>query len=409
METKAMTQSLKTNMNITPAMQQYYDIKKNHSDSILFFRMGDFYEMFEDDAKIAHKILGIALTTRNKNAQNPILLAWIPYHAKEKYLPMLIKSWYKVAIAEQVSDPKLKGIVEREVVRVITPWTLSLEWESYEQEDISPVIVSLVQDKQSYGLSVVNLWDHSWKCSEFHSLSRCAWELYKLSPSEVIIEKGIENREEIHEILSKKYRLNIYYYEFNEDPYTSLCAFFWSKNLEWFWIESYSLAQKASAIILAYIKENQQVSWEFLWNLSYESYSDYMDLDEATIRSLDLVYNIATNSSTQWTLFWALNQSKTPMGKRQLRSEILHPLQSMSEIQRRQKIIQALKTDTILLDKIHNSLSHISDIDALLSRISLERLTPRDLLSLKKSLKAVKAVYSLIEESDNKILKQLIK
>lgn len=111
-------------MNVTPAMMQYYDLKKEYEDAILFFRMGDFYEMFETDAEIAHSILGIALTSRNKNAENPIALAGIPYHAKEKYLSQFIDAGYKVAIAEQVSDPKLKGIVKREVVRVVTPATL---------------------------------------------------------------------------------------------------------------------------------------------------------------------------------------------------------------------------------------------------------------------------------------------
>jgi DNA mismatch repair protein MutS len=114
-------------MTITPAMQQYYDMKSHYSDAILFFRMGDFYEMFEDDAQIAHKILGIALTSRNKNAENPVLLAGIPFHAKEKYLPLLVQAGYKVAIAEQTSSAQAKGIVERQVVRVVTPATIGLE------------------------------------------------------------------------------------------------------------------------------------------------------------------------------------------------------------------------------------------------------------------------------------------
>ena len=389
-------------------MAQYYDIKDQHQDAVLFFRMGDFYEMFEDDAKIAHKILGIALTTRNKNAENPILLAGIPYHAKEKYLPMLVKAGYKIAIAEQVSDPKLKWIVQREVVRVVTPGTLGLEWESYENEEISQTIVSLVEDAGKYGLSIINLSNHSWTCSEFDTLESCFGELYKLAPSEVILQKSLSWREEIHELLSKKYRLNIYYYDFRENPYTFLISRFWVKNLEWYGIESRVLAQQASAQVLSYISNNQQSELSFLQNLSYETYSGYMNLDEATIRSLDLVYNMATQSQKEGTLFWALDQTKTSMGKRQLRSEILHPLQDIKEIQKRQKFIQAFKTDPILLDKIRTELNYISDLDALLSRLSLERASPRDLLSLKKSLQAVKAVYSLIENSNNTVLKKLM-
>ena len=117
--------------NLTPAMQQYYELKSQNPEAILWFRMGDFYEMFDEDAHIAHKVLGINITTRNKNAINPQPLAWVPYHAKDKYLPQLVNAWYKVAIAEQVSDPKAKWIVQREVVRVVTPATLNLEGEAY--------------------------------------------------------------------------------------------------------------------------------------------------------------------------------------------------------------------------------------------------------------------------------------
>lgn len=182
---------MNVNLNITPAMQQYYDIKHQYADAILFFRMGDFYEMFEEDAKIAHKILGITLTSRNKNAENPVLLAGIPYHAKEKYLPLLVEAGYKVAIAEQVSDPKLKGIVQREVVRVITPATISLEGESYENKEKSSIIVSLVTDGVFYGMSMINFSNHHFECCEFENFEACAGELYKLAPSEIVLEKHL--------------------------------------------------------------------------------------------------------------------------------------------------------------------------------------------------------------------------
>jgi len=131
--------------NHTPAMQQYHDIKKEYPDSIIFFRMGDFYEMFGEDAHIAHKVLGINITSRNKNASNPEALAGIPYHAKDKYLPSLIEAGYKVAIVEQVSDPKLKGIVKREVVRVVTPATLSLEGDTYDQYADRSLLLALTR------------------------------------------------------------------------------------------------------------------------------------------------------------------------------------------------------------------------------------------------------------------------
>lgn len=390
-------------------MQQYWDIKNNYSDAILFFRMGDFYEMFEDDAKIAHKILGISLTSRNKNAENPILLAGIPYHAKEKYLPLLIAAGYKVAIAEQMSSPQAKWIVEREVVRVVTPATLSLEWESYEDNSSSNIIVSLVNSGENFGLSIVNFSDHTWKCSEFKTFSECAWELYKLSPVEVVLQKTLHGDEKIHEVLSKKFSLNIYYYESRKKPYNILTSKLQTKNLEWFGIENKQLAQAASAQLIEYLDANQKQDLNFLHNLSYESFSGYMWLDESTIKSLDLVYNIATQSKTQGTLLWVIDETKTPMWKRYLAQQILHPLQDIKEIQQRQKYIKLFADDTILLSKLQDQLKYIVDVDALLSRLSLDRAGPRDLLSLKRSLIAVREVIDIIQTSWNKTLINIFK
>lgn len=394
-------------MSITPAMQQYYDIKEYYQDAILFFRMWDFYEMFEDDAQIAHKILGIALTTRNKNAENPILLAGIPYHAKDKYLPLLVEAGYKVAIAEQTSSPKAKGIVEREVMRVVTPATLWLEWESYESAWATHVIISLIKYNNIYAISIINLSNHTWKCSEFDSFEKCATQLYKISPAEIVLEKSLYNNKEIHDLLTKKYNLNIYYKQNIQDPYNALISSFGTKNLEACWIEEKPWAQLAAALLIEYISENQKHDMSFLHDLSYESFSGYMDLDDTTIKSLDLVYNFATNSKTKWTLLWILDSSKTSMGKRYLREQILSPLQDIKEIQQRQKFISACKWDTILLAKIQDKLKYIIDIDMLLSRLSLERVGPKDLLQLKKSLESIRDIILLIQQSDNPTLKKI--
>lgn len=388
-------------------MQQYYDLKKQYEDCILFFRMGDFYEMFEDDAKIAHKVLWIALTTRNKNAENPILLAGIPFHAKEKYLPLLISAGYKIALAEQVSDPKLKGIVKREVVRVITPATLSLEEEWY-NSDISSTLICLVQDEDSHGMSILDIASHQWKCSEFENFDACMSELYKLAPSEVILEKQLFWESQIQEVLGKKYSLNIYYYDFKEKPYEYLKSRFGTKNLEWYGLEDKKMAQKASATLLQYIIENQKSELWFIQNLRYESYGKYMGLDESTIRSLDLVYNVAIASKNQGTLFGTLNETKTAMGKRYLREQILQPLQDVKEIKKRQEFIEIFKSNTIFLDKIRSELNYIADLDAILSRLSIGRAGPRDLLSLKKSLISVRNVIELIESSENPKLKKIL-
>jgi len=395
-------------MVLTPAMQQYYDIKKNYKDSILFFRMWDFYEMFSDDAIIAHKVLGIAITSRNKNSANPELLAWIPFHAKEKYLSLLVNAWYKVAIAEQVSNPKLKWIVKREVVRVVTPATLSLEWENYWNSIDSNFIVSIVESDNKYWISILDISSNNWRTWEFWNFDLLATEVYKIAPKEVVLQKKLFNNEKIKDILLKKYSLNIYYFEPLIEPRKKLLEHFKTKNLEWFWLENRFLSIKASALLLEYIEANQKQSLEYLDTIKYDSFSWYLDLDESTIRNLDLIYNFNTQSSKVWTLFWILDETKTSAWARLLKSSILNPLLKKEDIEKRINIIEELLKDKIILDKITDKLKWVSDIDIILNRIALWRALPRDLLNLKKSLKSIIEVLKLIWEQGSDKLKQLL-
>lgn len=391
-------------MNVTPAMQQYYDIKSDYQDAILFFRMGDFYEMFEEDAKIAHKVLGIALTTRNKNAENPILLAGVPFHAKEKYLPLLSQAGYKIAIAEQVSDPKLKWIVKREVVRVVTPWTLALEEENYNTWAQDNLIISLVESGEKYGISLLNFSKQSWLTSEFESLEHCLNELYKLAPKEIILEKKLFGKSEIWELIDKKIGLQIYYFEPQKSAKKYLQDSLGVKNLRWYGLEDKTLAQNASAMLLEYIQNTQKSDFSFLQKLCFHEFSWYMHLDIATIKNLDLVYNTATNSKQVWTMFWAIDYTKSSMGKRFLYESILRPLQDEKEIKKRQKFISILKSDPQLLEKIGKHLWEISDMDAILWRLSFQRAGPRDLVQLKRSLIAIREIINILKTSDNKDL-----
>ncbi len=389
-------------------MQQYYDLKNEYSDAILFFRMWDFYEMFDEDAKIAHSILGIALTTRNKNAENPIPLAGIPYHAKEKYLWLLIDAGYKVAIAEQVSDPKLKWIVRREVIRVVTPATLWLESEEYDQKNTSTTIVSLSFWKDSYGMSVLDISTNDFFTSQFDSAESLYWQIYKLNPSEVVVSQELFWDTDLKEVLEKKYRLNIYFYTLKKSPEKTLKDFFWVSDVDSFWIGNKFQAQISAAQLIEYLQSHQKSQLPFIKTLSYQSFSGYMDLDESTIRSLDLVYNLSTNSATVGTLFWILDDTKTSMWKRLLRDQILHPLQDPKEIKQRQEFVQALLDDKKLLDSIQTELKYVSDIDAILNRLSLDRAGVKDMIHLKKSLKAVLDIQEVLQKSKNTRLKNIL-
>lgn len=383
-------------------MQQYYDIKKQNPDSILFFRMWDFYEMFDEDAKIAHKILWINITSRNKNADKPIPLAWIPYHAKDKYLPILVNAWYKVSIAEQVSDPKLKWIVNREVVRTVTPATLNLEWENYSESwEINNYIISIVENEWKYWLSFIESSSLTWKSSELRDFNELQTQIYKISPREVILEKKLFNNQGIKDILEKKFNLNIYYYEISKDNKQNIYAHFWVKDLSWFWLKDKPLAIKASNLLLVYLKENQKSELKHLKNIWVENFSDSLELDESTINNLDLVYNFQTKSNTIWTLFWILNKTNTPMWKRFLRESILKPLKEKTQIEVRQNIINEFLNNKILLEKITSKLKWVSDLENILSRLALNRANPKDLINLKNSLQNIVDVLELIKESWN--------
>ncbi len=392
----------------TPAMKQYYDIKNEYKDCILFFRMGDFYEMFDEDAHIAHKVLGIAITTRNKNASSPTPLAGIPYHAKEKYLPLLVEAGYKVAIAEQVSDPKLKGIVRREVARVVTPATLHLEGEEYEKNITNSYIVSIVEENGKYGVSFLDLTNNYWFCSEFTSFDSMAWEIYRIAPKEVILEKNLFEEGNIRNLFIKKFNLNIYYFEGKKQAKERLCSHFWVKNLEWFWIENKALAQKSSALLLDYLEGNQKSSVAFLDAIHFESFSNFLEIDESTMKNLDIIYNFSTKSRTIWTLFWVMHQTKTSAWTRILQQNLVKPSKDKEEIEKRHIFIEEFLNNKILLHQVQARLKYISDIDSILTRLALWRSNCRDLLHLKKSLQMMEEIFELIEKSPSEKLKKIL-
>ena len=222
-----------------------------------------------------------------------------------------------------------------------------------------------------------------------------------------ILEKSLFQDNELKEILEKKYSLNIYYFEPKENPKKKLLNFFGVQSLDSFWISWKTQCQSAASQLLEYIQSHQKTKLSFITSLSYESFSGYMDLDESTIRSLDLVYNIATNSGKIGTLFGVLDKTKTSMWKRFLREQILHPLQDIKEIRKRQKYIEVFITDKKLLDSVQDKLKYIADMDAILNRIALNRAWIKDMIQLKKSLQSIVEVVEIIKQSWNPLLKNI--
>ncbi len=396
-------------MNITPAMKQFYDLKEQVDDCLLFFRMWDFYELFWEDAHIAHRVLWISVTSRNKNAADPIPLAGIPYHAKSKYLPQLVSAWYKVAIAEQVSDPKLKWIVQREIVRIVTPATLELEWEEYSQVENTNILLSIVKENDIYWMSFLEMNSNKWYTCEFKDFESLKNQLYKISPKEVILEKKLFWDNQIKEVLEKKFGLNIYYFSSQNNPQKQLQNHFWVKNLDGFWLQNKQVAVWSANLLLEYLSHNQKEDLKFLQTLSYMNFDSFMNLDDSTIFSLDLIYNLSTKSSSIWTLLWVLNKSKTAAWNRFLREQIIKPLQNIDEIKLRHNFIQEFYDNKILLDEVRQNLVYVADIDSILNRIALNRTNPRDLINLKKSLQSVLEVIKIINEKGSQKLKNIIK
>jgi DNA mismatch repair protein MutS len=395
-------------MTLTPWMIQYLELKEQNKDCILFFRMWDFYEMFYEDANIAHKVLWISVTSRNKNSKEVIPLAWIPYHAKEKYLWQLIRAWYKVAIAEQVSDPKLKWIVKREVVRVVTPSTLELEWENYWSNNKENIIVWIFEQSWQFWLSIINLTTNKWLCAEYNQFDDLEKELYKLWPSEIILHKRLFESKNIADIIWKKHDIWIYYFKNTKNWYKNITNHFWISTLESFWIENKHIAIEASSMLLEYLESNQKTKFNFLKKIEYLHSTNYMNLDEITIKNLDLIYNFATKSSNNWTLFWLLNETKTYNWACYLKQQILKPLISKTDINNRLDYIEEFINNKILLDKTRNELWNISNINWIINRLSLNRANARDLINLKKSLQSIMLVYELINKHWSNKLKKII-
>ena len=214
--------------------------------------------------------------------------------------------------------------------------------------------------------------------------------------------------EQIKDVLEKKYSLNIYYFEAKEKANKKLLSHFWVNSLEWFWISNSPLSQSAASMLLEYLESNQKTELKFLNTISYISFDSYMNLDESTIRNLDLIYNFSTRSSTLGTLFWVLNKTKTPMWSSFLKEQIIKPLNNIDEIQKRLNFIEEFTRNKILLDKVRLELGYVSNINSILNRLALNRANPRDLINLKKSLQSILNVFELIENEWTDKLKEII-
>ena len=374
--------------------------------------MGDFYEMFNEDAKIASKILEIALTARNKNQPNPVPMCGIPHHSSNLYISKLVKQGKKIAICEQVEDPKLtKGLVKREVVRVITPGTVL---EDHLLDPKSPhYLASIYMGRDGFGLAAVDLSTGEFKVTEFQnneSHHLLADELNKLDPREVIAPESLLNDDgsEITGLGRGSYCLNPcedWTYSHGE-AYRHLTDHFKTHSLEGFGCENLKNAISAAGALIRYLHDTQKSALQHVNTLSTFNIHSYMWLDQATVNSLELVKS--SDGDRKHSLLGLLDETCTPMGARRLKEWILKPLVDRTAVENRLNGVTVFHDNLMDRNDLRSQLGDIYDLERLLGRISLSACSPRDLTALKSSLAVLPEIKQILQRCDSKDLQRFI-
>ena len=371
-------------------MRQYWTAKRQHPDALLFFRMGDFYELFFEDAKVASRELQIQLTARDKERSIP--MCGVPYHAAEGYVARLLRKGYRIAMCDQMEDPKLtKKIVRREVTRVLTPGTaMDPALGSGENNYLAALHVT----DCGVGLAYLDLSTGDFRTTEFsgaNALNQCVDELSKLAPSEVLAAAANpllnESRELAAALERVKTRTPVEDWVFARDYAVPLLERqMGTASLDGFGFAGHSAAAIAAGAIVHYVRQTQQNDAGHVDSIRYYERSQHMHLDQVTVRNLELLEPIFQEAGADATLFKTLDVLMTPMGKRLLRASLLRPLLDVRAIEQRYEAVAEAKRDLMTREQIRRSLDGILDLERLLARISLDSAGPRDVLALAASL-----------------------
>lgn len=395
----------------TPMMQQYESVKKQYSDCLLFYRMGDFYELFMEDAEIGAQILNITLTSRPRGKDGRIPMAGVPYHAVDSYLNKLVKAGYKVAICEQISEPNKYGIVEREVVRIVTPGTVLNETALEKKEN--NYIIALDQQQNTIALSVADLstgYFGTYEISSEYTAKTIQDELARLSPVECILPEDKYNDLEFLRLLRVEKQLNIYPFAewklFAEDAVRHLKKQFKVATLAAFDLEEYPLAQQTSAALLGYLQHTQKTHLSHIKQISRITSDNHMILDRSTMMNLELFSTIRGHDQ-RGSLLHILDRTLTPMGGRQLKSWVQKPLLNKQEIENRYDAIDEILEQSSFQNGVLNLLFNIPDIERTLSRLSVNIGNARDLVNLKHALITVLAIKEALEGAESGLLRDI--
>jgi len=385
----------------TPMMQQYLRIKADYPHMLLFYRMGDFYELFFADAHRAAKLLDITLTHRGQSAGEPIPMAGVPFHAAEPYLARLLRLGESVAICEQIGEPGLtKGPIERKVVRIVTPGTVTDEALLEERKDNLLVAVYLQQD--AIGLATLDMSSGRFAVSQPENLATLSQELARLNPAEIIAaEHQVEALPAQHQCrwtaqASRDFDRN--------SAERLLCQQFHTQHLSGFGLDAMPQAICAAGALLHYVRDTQQGAVPHIRGLVTEHGSDFVLLDAATQRNLELEKSLAGNEAH--SLLAILDHNATPMGSRQLRRWLQRPLRSQQQITERQQAITQL-LNSYAYETVHTLLRQVGDMERILTRVALKSARPRDLIQLRLGLQQLPALQTAVSDLHDPLLTSL--
>ncbi|MDI6745260.1 MAG: DNA mismatch repair protein MutS [Thermodesulfovibrionales bacterium] len=385
---------------LTPLMKQYTSIKEKHKDCILMFRLGDFYEMFGEDAKIASKILQIALTSRDKSKEEPMPMCGIPHFASETYITKLINAGHKVAICEQMEDAKeAKGIVQRDVVRVITPGT-----HTPEHPKENNYIISFFPDGKKHGIAAADV--STGEFIIYETLEPVEDEFSRFEPNEILYPETLGENIHYAEALKDFYGTAYEHWAFDyAEAYKTLLAHFKVSSLEGYGCEGMSAAISAAGALITYLEKTQKGNLNFR-KIAAINQSSFMFLDAATQRNLELIHNLKTRTEEN-TLLWAIDETLTPMGGRYLRGLILRPFIDIKEILKRQNAVERLVEDYELIETLRSNLRKLQDIERLSNRIATKSANPRDLSAIKNSITHLPSIKKALISSKSAYLKSI--
>ncbi len=395
----------------SPMMQHYLEIKEQYKDCLVFYRLGDFYEMFFDDAITASKELEITLTGRECGQEEKAPMCGVPFHAAESYIAKLITKGYKVAICEQLEDPKYaKGMVKRDVVRVVTPGTV-IEGNLLDEKK-NNYIMSIFKTGIYFGIAVCDVTTGEFLASEIkdtNNFPKLIDEIARFMPAEIIVNELLYNStSEISKILE---RFSVYITNENEQEFKNSIDILQKYNIiddlnQKTEIENESFAIPAINGLVAYLNQTQKIKLEHIKNIKIYKIQKYMSLDLNARRNLELTEKMR-DKSKKGTLLWVLDKTSTSMGGRHLRRWLNDPLVDVFEINRRLKSVNELKEQLILRGDIVSNLKRIYDIERLTGKMSYGNANARDMISLKNSLKQLPELKQLLQTTNSEMLKEL--